>query len=190
MIWFTADTHFGHRNIAGPDVSNWKNGYRNFSSVGEMDDELLHQINKVVDRDDVLYHLGDFSLANPFLYRDAIRCNDVRLILGNHDKMDRYHNLFQLITPYHKIEVDKTTFCLFHYAMRVWEKSHHGSIHLYGHSHGSIDNDWGRSMDVGVDAIFTLTGQYRPISIDEVLGIMNCRKIKNVDRHDKGRNNR
>ena len=190
MIWFTSDTHFGHKNIAGPKVSNWKSEYRNFSSLGEMDKELLYQINKVVGENDVLFHLGDFSFCKPKFYRDLITCKNVHLIKGNHDKIKYYHDLFKEIVDYKEIKYDDTMICLFHYAMRVWNKSHYGSIHLYGHSHNSIDNDWGKSMDVGVDAIYALKGEYRPISIDEVMKIMEKRKIKNVDHHDRSRNNR
>ena len=35
-IWFTSDTHFGHTNIAGPSISVWKDGYRNFNSVQDV----------------------------------------------------------------------------------------------------------------------------------------------------------
>ena len=34
--------------------------------------------------------------------------------------------------------------------MRTWPKSFHGSIQLYGHSHGKLIPE-GRQMDVGVD---------------------------------------
>jgi calcineurin-like phosphoesterase family protein len=37
---------------------------------------------------------------------------------------------------------------LSHYALRTWRNSHHGSMHLHGHSHGSLPR-WGRSRDVG-----------------------------------------
>ena len=29
-IWFTSDPHYMHRNIAGPKVSKWGGGYRDF----------------------------------------------------------------------------------------------------------------------------------------------------------------
>lgn len=190
MIWFTADTHFGHKNIAGKAVSKWKDGYRNFGSLRQMDDEFLYQINKHVDKNDTLYHLGDFCWERPIAYRNAINCKEIHLVYGNHDKISKYVHLFDSISPYLKVSFRETTFCLFHYAMRVWDKSHHGSIHLYGHSHNSIDNNWGKSMDVGVDAIYGLKGEYRPISLDEVIKIMSKREIKNVDHHDKSRNNR
>ncbi|MBL8880695.1 MAG: hypothetical protein JNG88_16400 [Phycisphaerales bacterium] len=55
MIWFTADTHFGHANII-------KHCRRPFASVEEMDETLLRNINARVGRSDTLYHLGDFAL--------------------------------------------------------------------------------------------------------------------------------
>jgi calcineurin-like phosphoesterase family protein len=54
------------------------------------------------------------------------------------------------------------TIILCHYAMRVWDRSHYGSMHLYGHSHGHLP-DYGKSMDVGVDC-----HNYYPISVDHV----------------------
>ena len=86
-IWFTSDTHFGHKNIVGPKISNWKSGYRNFDSLSQMDDELLFQINKNVQQNDILYHLGDFAFKNVGEYRNRIVCKNIHLILGNHDKL-------------------------------------------------------------------------------------------------------
>jgi calcineurin-like phosphoesterase family protein len=74
-----------------------------------------------------------------------------------------------------------------HYAHRVWPHHHKGSIHLYGHSHSNLDDDWGKSMDVGVDAAYKRFGEYRPFSLDEVLKIMENKKIKIVDHHDNSR---
>ena len=34
---------------------------------------------------------------------------------------------------------------LCHYAMRVWQKSHYGAWMLYGHSHGTLPDNPGRS---------------------------------------------
>jgi hypothetical protein len=51
---------------------------------------------------------------------------------------------------------------LCHYAMRVWDRSAHGSWHLYGHSHGTLPGR-GFSFDVGVDCT-----AFRPLSLEEV----------------------
>ena len=62
-IWFTSDSHYGHTNIAGPKVSRWQRGYRDFNSVWEMNKSLIDGINKYVKEDDILYHLGDWSFG-------------------------------------------------------------------------------------------------------------------------------
>jgi len=52
-----------------------------------------------------------------------------------------------------------------------------GGYHLYGHGHGKYEKQLKRlshrSMDVGVDNIHRLTGEWRPISLDEVLERLN-----------------
>lgn len=48
MIWFTSDTHFGHKNII--DYSN-----RPFSSVEEMNEVLINNCNERVSNDDEIY---------------------------------------------------------------------------------------------------------------------------------------
>lgn len=88
-IWFTSDTHFGHSNIVGPNVSKWKSGYRDFKSLDEMNNHLIKEINKLVKKDDFLYHLGDFSfggIENIYKFRKQIMCENIILVLGNHDK--------------------------------------------------------------------------------------------------------
>ena len=50
-----------------------------------------------------------------------------------------------------------------HYAMRVWNGSHHGAWHLYGHSHWNLPDTPSLSMDVGVD-----THDFRPWHFDEI----------------------
>ena len=51
---------------------------------------------------------------------------------------------------------------LCHYSMRVWDRSHYGSWHLYGHSHGNLP-PLKNSLDVSVDC-----WGYRPVSIDMI----------------------
>ena len=60
-----------------------------------------------------------------------------------------------------------------------------GKIHFTGNSHNSIDNNWGKSMDVGIDAVFALKGKYRPLSVTEIIEIMDKRDILVLDHHNK-----
>lgn len=161
MIYFTADLHFHHKNLVRC-LSTWEDQApcRDFSSLQEMDETIINNINSVVNEDDVLYILGDFAIAPlknwPF-YRTAIRCKTVHLILGNHDpkkellKLDRplFKNaeitpskLFTSIKFVDEITVKTDTIeqriSLSHYSHRTWNRAHHGAWLLYGHSHGSL----------------------------------------------------
>ena len=49
-----------------------------------------------------------------------------------------------------EIHLDGHRIVLCHYAMRVWNKAHNGSLMLYGHSHDSLPGN-SQSLDVGVD---------------------------------------
>lgn len=196
-IWFTSDTHFGHTNIAGPKISNWSSGYRDFNSVHEMNMALVNGINKYVKEDDILYHLGDWSFGgvhNILQFRNLIICKNVHLILGNHDqhivdKEIKYHEtsfnpieIFSSVQDVLTLDIGKTKLFLSHYSHRVWLGSHKGVIHLYGHSHGSIP-DYGKSMDVGVDVAFKKFGEYRPFNIGDITNIMSKRTIEKIDHH-------
>ena len=55
-IFFTADTHFFHRNII-------KYCNRPFHSVGEMNETMIANWNAVVKPRSIIYHLGDFGLG-------------------------------------------------------------------------------------------------------------------------------
>lgn len=175
-VWFTSDTHFGHTNII--EYCN-----RPFSSIYDMDESLLYEINKVVKPTDMLYHLGDFSFRNISHYLDRINCKNINLIYGNHDKSHR-KELSNILPCFDlkRIKVCDQDVILCHYAMAIWEKSHHGSIHLYGHSHSNAEENLDKimperlSMDVGVDNAFKLLGTYRPFSFEEIQKILNSKK--------------
>jgi calcineurin-like phosphoesterase family protein len=197
-IWFTSDTHYSHTNIAGPKISSWKSGWRNFDSVHQMNSALVEGINKYVQEDDVLYHLGDWSFggeANILNFRNLLICKNIHLIRGNHDEHigsdlcftdsgDLFDplQLFSSVNDVLTLKLGKTKIFLSHYSHRVWSGSHKGVIHLYGHSHSSIP-DLGKSMDVGVDVAKKMFGEYRPFSIDEIMRIMDKREIHKIDSH-------
>lgn len=223
-IWFTSDTHYFHKNIAGPKVSAWKGGYRDFNDEIEMSREIVKQINSNVGKDDLLYHLGDWSFGginNIWNFRKQINCNNIHLILGNHDHHIEHskelpnaikhttanvitdgttahhlygtqkvnsRDLFESVQYVKSVKHGNSSFFLSHFAHRVWDKSHHGVIHLYGHSHATIDDEWGKSMDVGIDAAYKRYGAYRPFHINEILEIMNKREVKVLDHHNSQTN--
>jgi calcineurin-like phosphoesterase family protein len=76
MIWFTADTHFGHANILG-----LTDRHARWGSIEEMNRALVANINALVVPTDDLYHLGDFSfkrgVEGAASLRRQIRCRNV-----------------------------------------------------------------------------------------------------------------
>lgn len=78
-IWFTSDTHFGHRNII-------KFCNRPWNTVEEMDNALIENWNKVVKPEDIVFHLGDFAFATNGRWKEIINSlnGHIYLIVGNH----------------------------------------------------------------------------------------------------------
>lgn len=182
--WFTSDTHFGHANII-------KYSKRPYKDVDEMNEKMIQEWNHLVKPGDNVHHNGDFAfMPVDKLERLLWRLNgNIHLVLGNHDKeivknRNRLlkHGKLVTIQHYNELKLDgKPMIVLFHYGCRVWNKSHHGSILLYGHSHGSLP-PFGKSVDVGVDCK-EITSEYRPIHVDEVLKYMDKRDVSVVDHH-------
>lgn len=89
-VWFTSDTHFGHRNITWGE-SCWDDRDKNcrkFDTVKEMSQHIVKQINTNVKHNDFLFHLGDWSfggIENIWNFRKQINCKNIHLMFGNHD---------------------------------------------------------------------------------------------------------
>lgn len=172
MDYWTADLHLGHSNII-------KYCNRPFDNVEVMDATILANINKTVKQDDRLFILGDFTFKDPARYLRRINCNNVWLIKGNHDKRPSKRDGFVDVRDYYAANFDigekhKKFIVMFHYPIRNWDKSHHGSWHLYGHVHGGISGPRGMDpenkrlmMDVGVDC-----HDFKPLSLTEMTWLM------------------
>lgn len=193
-IFLSSDWHLGHANIAGPATSKWEEGsHRGFSSIEEMDDTIIRNINHMVPEDGIIMFHGDFSFGGHHKvpdYRRRINCQNIHFIKGNHDQhIDKYKDFFTSIQNYWEGSLNGLPFVLLHYALRIWLGSHKGFYHTYGHSHSSLERvPYGKSMDVGIDNAFKLTGEYRPFSLDEVVKILDKREVKMVDNHGKNTN--
>ena len=172
--WFTSDTHFGHTNII-------KYNNRPFQTRNDMDLQLIANWNSVVAKDDTVYHLGDFCFCTEQegqAILDSLK-GKKHLISGNHDKVAKKLVGWESIQPMLEVSIDGKLIILCHYALRVWNKSHHGSWHLYGHSHGSLPDDPNSlSFDAGVDC-----HNYQMLNMDAVRRIMKTKTWKAVDHH-------
>lgn len=166
-VYFTGDTHFSHKNIIKYDS-------RPYSSVEEMNEALIKNWNAIVQTTDSVYHLGDVGIGRPAALRAILdRLNGkIFLIRGNHDKTAEHklcRDRFEWIKDYHfAVFNDGIKIALFHYALRVWDRSHRGAWNLYGHSHGRLKPIEGSlSLDIGVNS-----WDYKPVSLSTLQSVM------------------
>lgn len=162
MIYFTADTHFGHAGIIKHCAKT-----RPFETIEEHDEALIRNWNSVVrSKSDTVYHIGDFG--HPARIKDILPQLNGRKIFvrGNHDpnlvwlkKHIEKHCVVVSERLLHRMN-DGQHIYFDHYAHRTWPRIGEGAWHLYGHSHGNIPDYW-RSTDVGVDC-----WDLKPVSYD------------------------
>lgn len=158
-IWFTSDTHFFHKNICkytnrSVIITDEMTSEQITEVIAEMNAKLIANWNSVVQPDDTIWHLGDFSMRHK---RDQLQPifeqlhGKKRLIRGNHDDKYVFRLPWQSQDDYTEIKLDGYHIVLCHYAIVQWNRSRHGSIHLHGHHHGTLPPIVNR-IDVGVDA--------------------------------------
>lgn len=205
-VWFTSDSHFEHVNITyGESVwANKETGCRRFNTTKEMSKHVVEQINKYVNQDDILIHLGDWSfggIENIWNFRKQIKCKNIYLVLGNHDHHIRNnkellntekilgyvggdimvmghkyaHELFITVEHYLEVLIDNTLFCCMHFPIEEWNDRHRKSYMLHGHSHGNSPIKKDR-LDVGIDNIYKLFGEYKPINYKDLMQYFNNQK--------------
>lgn len=78
-IYFSADHHFGHKNI--PRLAG-----RPWSDVDEMNEDLIDIWNSKVAPGDMVYYVGDFSLSMKALALVPRLNGEIILIAGNHEE--------------------------------------------------------------------------------------------------------
>ncbi len=169
-IYFTADWHNLHYNIL-------RYCGRPFKDEKEQEQCLLENHNSIVKPKDTVYYLGDIAMTKEGAISALSKMNGIKIfILGNHDF--RFKNIIkQYCREVHnlcdiRIEQQKITLC--HYAMRVWNCSHHSAWCVYGHSHGTLPS-LGKSYDIGVDS-----NNFKPISFEELEVIMSKKESHHI----------
>ena len=198
-IWISSDYHFSHWNI-----NNHCN--RGFSSVEEMDGAIIAKHNSVVSDNDYFIHLGDLywghSVDTMTHYLSSMNGAKI-LLLGNHDyliqkmthdqkiasKIDYIGNYIMLKTQLmnDNNQLKKAKFAMMHFPILQWDHKHYGSMHCFGHSHGSLFKDdeamhkWffsQRCMDVGLD-----TNGLLPYNLQDIYDTLKDRDSKHIDHH-------
>jgi calcineurin-like phosphoesterase family protein len=170
-IFITSDEHYGHARII--ELAN-----RPFTSVEEMTETIIERHNKVVPRNPniLTIHVGDMfwqTLTSQEAVSILIRLNGSHAFLyGNHDELVDKPSILKGLFDWvkgenkaggaHLINFNKRKITLNHYAQRVWEGSHKGHWHVYGHSHNGLAG-LGKSFDIGVDG-----HNFTPWSLEEI----------------------
>ena len=190
MFFFTADEHYGHKNII--DYC-----HRPYDSIEEMDEELIHRHNLVVGNYDKVVHVGDFAWGKSLPDHIITRLKGKHIFIeGSHDKWFQHINAKNYETLSDrlwekKIEGQHVVAC--HYPMVVWPRSHYAAFHVFGHVHGRmftkddgiVDKDSlitayvaeSLSFDVGVDP-----NDFYPVSF-EVLKTLMVEKAEYILEH-------
>lgn len=180
-VWFSSDHHLWHKNII-------KFCNRPFESVQEMVDVIIQNHNRLVKPTDLVYFLGDFAwntredkleiLLNKFNGKK-------HFIIGNHDRPPLFRSLasrqvLQSVNDVLGVSFGEQYIWLSHYPHRSWNRSFHGSYHLFGHTHGTA-SPFGLSFDAGVDC-----WNFCPINLDTVHETMGKLTRQFVEGNDGG----
>lgn len=159
--WFISDLHFSHstslrchperRKICGVTLEELEADKK--SALEKHDEWLINLWNSTINKEDHVYIIGDFCLGNKERTEHILQRLKGKkfLVRGNHDRscngLERYfewvgdikevkftHNQYDFIDP-------EETFCveLCHYPLLTWNRRTHGTVHIHGHCHGSID---------------------------------------------------
>lgn len=183
--WFTSDLHFGHQNII--DFCE-----RPFSSVDEMNWQLVARYNALVDPEDEVFFLGDICMGKT---KDTLQFVELLhgtkyLIPGNHDKVWRGRSSWQKHLPAYTdagfivlgsqehIEVNGTDVLLCHFP---YFGDSHGEDRFTGNRPddeggwlicGHVHESWhqrGRMINVGVDQ-----NDFEPFHEDYIIGCIEA----------------
>ena len=195
MRYFTADLHIGDKTIA-----RW----RGFDSVDEHDELLLSRLREHLCQDDELWLLGDIckaTVAYAQRVREAIPCERVHVVIGNHDTGAKFvtcggYASVDYYAQVGKVLRDGYKFVMSHYPMLDWDRAYHGAYMLHGHIHSlppeptapgelpapqaSREGGMGlrgyneRNAEMGIrrfDVGVDANG-YRPVSADEIIAAL------------------
>lgn len=170
-FFVTSDQHFNHKNII-------KYCDRPFSSVEEMNEELIKRWNAVVSKDDTAFVLGDFFMGRLTEIEDILsRLNGhIMLVEGNHDNDSRIATMTSCgnvknLGPLFIMDYRGINIAMCHYPIdfdlrNMVSKASKKMLFLYGHIHNLAPKglDRGCFYHVGVD-----TNDFTPVDLDSII---------------------
>ncbi len=173
MIYFTADTHFGHANII-------KSCGRPYPDVEAMNEALIAAWNERVQEEDTVFIIGDmfFRCADPESILNRLK-GKKRLIIGNHDdcwmgKVD-LNRYFLSVDNFLETTDGEHGLTICHYPLLTWKNARRTYM-IHGHIHSDTTSDYwpliqcrGNVLNAGVDV-----NDYRPVTFEELVE-NNCK---------------
>lgn len=185
QLWFTADLHIGHGNIAVA---------RGFESAEEHDAELARRWDSAVRPRDEVWVLGDISMNGKRNVERALQWISERpgtkhLVAGNHDSCHPMHSrahkwqriyleVFETVQQSAVRKVHGHRVKLSHFPFRgggdhtavqrypEWRFPDDGGYLLHGHTHSrEVMN--GNQIHIGVDA-----HEFKPVSLNDIEDII------------------
>jgi len=159
MIYFIGDTHFGHKEIIGYEQ-------RPFTTVEDMDNQLIYKWNSVVCDDDTVFMIGDFSFYDKKKTTEI--CSKLKgnkiLIMGNHDiESEQYYQECGFKNVYKYPIILEGFWMISHEPLYINKNMPYANI--YGHVHSNdIYVDYSKhSFCACVERI-----DYTPISFEHI----------------------
>ena len=167
-VWFSSDLHLSHANILKFVNYEGDRVRPEFSSVEEMDEEIVRRHNSVVGQFDKWYCLGDVSMNLTAFHRIMPRLNGrKRLILGNHDKF----HILEYVKYFEKImeSWQPTRKTLFTHRPAYFGPLDTREIYsIHGHVHRRRTEISPKHLNISVEQT-----NYTPIHWDEI-----CKRLK------------
>ena len=171
-IWFSSDLHLYHDKpfLFEP---------RGFSGREEHTEKLIENFNEVVRPGDTLYLLGDnwltCSLEEGLEAFKRIKCDNIKLIWGNHDSPQRRAALLELpnvegLGYSDLIKIKKNFYLISHYITLTanYDDTYHKAIrNLHGHTHSKEKLTSPYTINVSVDA-----WDNYPANFEEIEGLI------------------
>jgi calcineurin-like phosphoesterase family protein len=152
-VFVTSDTHFGHNKSFIYEA-------RGYNSVEEHTEKTIEKINTKVKKDDILFHLGDFSLNTSEEQFEKIiskiECQNIHCLFGNHPNPMKKIYRRQISEQFGREDINVTPIkyknliflgnqidCIIygkyvvmnHFPLDIWDYMKDGSFMLTGHSH-------------------------------------------------------
>ena len=126
IVRFISDYHFGHNFMAN---------LRGFPSTDSMNEYIINEHNKVVNKKDLTYILGDISMENSSYYSLLGKMKGRKIvILGNHFNYKHLSELLKYVEGVSSMIKYKGIF-LTHCPIHPQELQYRVSYNIHGHTH-------------------------------------------------------